>query len=76
MQQNVYCEISFFPDATEAPGGFPLYSTCGPVAQLGARHNGIVKVVGSIPIRSTIFRQESSDQKKCWVSVDVRVPRQ
>ena len=29
--------------------------THGAVAQLGERHNGIVEVVGSIPIGSTIF---------------------
>ena len=27
----------------------------GPVAQLGARLNGIQEVTGSIPVRSTIF---------------------
>ena len=27
----------------------------GPVAQLGERHNGIVEVVGSIPIGSTLL---------------------
>ena len=27
--------------------------TCGPVAQLGERHNGIVEVRGSSPLRST-----------------------
>jgi hypothetical protein len=27
---------------------------CGPVAQLGARLNGIQEVTGSIPVRSTI----------------------
>src|SRR6185295_11062546 len=33
--------------------GFP---ECGPVAQLGARLNGIQEVTGSIPVRSTILR--------------------
>ena len=27
----------------------------GPIAQLGERHNGIVEVMGSSPIRSTVF---------------------
>ena len=31
-------------------------SFCGAVAQLGERHNGIVEVVGSIPISSTKFK--------------------
>ena len=30
----------------------------GPVAQLGARLNGIQEVTGSIPVRSTIFNQQ------------------
>ena len=30
---------------------------CGPVAQLGARFNGIEEVAGSTPARSTIFFQ-------------------
>jgi hypothetical protein len=31
-------------------------SQCGPVAQLGARMNGIHEVTGSIPVWSTILR--------------------
>ena len=37
----------------------PLYNqlfVCGPVAQLGARLDGIQEVTGSIPVRSTILR--------------------
>ena len=30
-----------------------IESLCGPVAQLGARLNGIQEVTGSIPVRST-----------------------
>ena len=30
-----------------------LHVECGPVAQLGARLNGIQEVTGSIPVRST-----------------------
>ena len=30
-------------------------TTCGPVAQLGARMNGIHEVTGSIPVWSTIL---------------------
>ena len=32
----------------------------GPVAQLGARLNGIQEVTGSIPVRSTIFTEQFS----------------
>ena len=32
----------------------------GPVAQLGARLNGIQEVTGSIPVRSTILRSRES----------------
>ena len=35
---------------------FPERHTSGPVAQLGARLNGIQEVTGSIPVRSTILR--------------------
>src|SRR4029079_9887941 len=38
-------------------------SECGPVAQLGARLNGIPEVTGSIPVRSTIFRSRFARAK-------------
>jgi hypothetical protein len=37
---------------------------CGPVAQLGARINGIDEVTGSIPVRSTILSFRSSIVRK------------
>ena len=37
-------------------GLYVLLPTSGPVAQLGARLNGIQEVTGSIPVRSTILR--------------------
>ncbi len=32
-----------------------LKTSCGAIAQLGERNNGIVEVTGSIPVGSTIF---------------------
>ena len=40
--------------------GVRLSLQCGPVAQLGARMNGIHEVTGSIPVWSTILTFESS----------------
>ena len=37
-------------------------STLGPVAQLGARLNGIQEVTGSIPVRSTTFSDTVIDR--------------
>ena len=37
---------------------------CGAIAQLGERYNGIVEVVGSIPIGSTIQPRLSRDKGK------------
>src|SRR3954470_24006248 len=37
---------------------------CGPVAQLGARLNGIQEVTGSIPVRSTILRSRELTPKR------------
>jgi hypothetical protein len=39
-----------------------LSGTCGPVAQLGARMNGIHEVTGSIPVWSTILRSRALPQ--------------
>jgi hypothetical protein len=36
----------------------------GPVAQLGARLNGIQEVTGSIPVRSTKFSFDASSGRK------------
>src|SRR3954471_18668849 len=36
----------------------------GPVAQLGARLNGIQEVTGSIPVRSTILRSRALTPKR------------
>ena len=38
--------------------------TDGPVAQLGARLNGIQEVTGSIPVRSTILRSRELTRKR------------
>jgi hypothetical protein len=38
---------------------------CGPVAQLGARMNGIHEVTGSIPVWSTISNLLFSDSAFC-----------
>ena len=37
---------------------------CGAIAQLGERYNGIVEVVGSIPIGSTIQPRLTADKGK------------
>ena len=37
-----------------------LHAECGPVAQLGARLNGIQEVTGSNPVRSTNLRREAA----------------
>src|SRR5262245_28026878 len=43
-------------ERTRAPGYDVLFTPRGPVAQLGARLNGIQEVTGSTPVRSTILR--------------------
>ena len=37
---------------------------CGAIAQLGERYNGIVEVVGSIPIGSTIHPRLTGDKAR------------
>jgi hypothetical protein len=43
---------------------FRSADTSGPVAQLGARLNGIQEVTGSIPVRSTILSFTVSISRK------------
>ena len=44
--------------------GYTPLSLRGPVAQLGARLNGIQEVTGSIPVRSTILRSRELTPKR------------
>jgi hypothetical protein len=46
--------------------------TDGPVAQLGARLNGIQEVTGSIPVRSTILPSSLDDLARCLCTLGQR----
>ena len=47
---------------------------CGAIAQLGERYNGIVEVVGSIPIGSTIQPRLTADKGQAPLRGDLHQP--
>ncbi len=54
---NAYCDTqgAWFDESALNGENEEVVHASGPVAQLGARFHGMEEVIGSIPIRSTIF---------------------